>query len=110
MGRHASPAPAPPGPQDADEPRLRGLASRHLPRLALAAAAAVTTALAVVWTGNPWSTALVTGGLVAVVVLGAAWLAATVPQPPGPATPAAEPTQPIRPPRSAPGAGPDPVQ
>ena len=83
MGRHASPAASvPPDPQDAEDGPLSRALTRYLPRVTLAVAAAVTTTLAVAWTGNPWSTAGLAGGVVALVVLAAAWLASTVPPPP----------------------------
>ncbi|WP_146819203.1 hypothetical protein [Actinotalea fermentans] len=86
MGRHATP-PALPDPPDAPAGRAARLASRYLPRLVLAVCAAITTTLAVAWAGNAWSSATVAGGAVAVVVLGAAWLAGTVPSPPSESAP-----------------------
>lgn len=81
MGRHATSS-APHDPPDAPTGWASRAAARYLPRLVLAATAAVTTTLAVAWAGNAWSSAAVAGAAVAVVVLGAAWLAATVPSPP----------------------------
>lgn len=103
MGRHATPA-APLEPQDPAVGPAPGLISRYLPRLVLAATGAVTTTLAVAWAGNAWSSAAIAGGAVGAVVLGAAWLASTVPAPPdtsGSSAPSAP---------AAPSAGHEPVQ
>lgn len=94
MGRHATPA-VPVDPEEADAGRTSRLLSRYVPRLVLAATGALTTTLAVAWAGNAWSSAAVAGAAVGVVVLGAAWLASTVPAPPS---------------ESASEAGRDPVQ
>lgn len=53
-------------------------------RLVLGVVAGGTTALVLAWAGLTWRTALVTGGVAAVAVTLAAWVASTVPPVPGP--------------------------
>jgi hypothetical protein len=91
MGRHARPAPSAP-PPDAALPAplaVLGRLARLWPRLVLAATAGLTTTLVVAWAGTPWGTSALVGAGVAVVVLGAAWLATTVPPPARPTAPTA---------------------
>ncbi|KGM01338.1 hypothetical protein Q760_02090 [Cellulomonas cellasea DSM 20118] len=52
-------------------------------RVVLGAVAGGATALVLAWAGLPWRTALVAGGVGAVAVLLAAWVASTVPPVPG---------------------------
>lgn len=54
-----------------------------LERLGFGVAAAVTAALVLRWAGTPWRTCLLAASATLVVVPTAAWLAATVPGPPG---------------------------
>lgn len=77
MGRHSTPAEP---PEDAAPP--------HPPftwwtRAGLATAAAVSTGAVTAWAGLQWWAAVTAAVGVAVVVLLAAWAAATVPGPPG---------------------------
>lgn len=91
MGRHADRRAAEPAPEahdgvDGHHSRLGGtgrrlLGRRLLGRGFLAATAFVVGAVAVAWAGNEWSTAFAFGGVAAVVVLVAAWLAGTLPEP-----------------------------
>ena len=105
MGRHATPAaPAEPGDEQGLVSRL---VSRYVPRVVLAATGAATTTLAVAWAGNAWSSAALAGAAVGIVVLAAAWLASTVPTPPGPAEPPSPTATSAPPPHSA---GREPVQ
>ncbi|MBB2923096.1 hypothetical protein [Cellulomonas cellasea] len=52
-------------------------------RIVLGAVAGGATTLVLAWAGLPWRTALVAGGIGAVAVLVAAWVASTVPPVPG---------------------------
>jgi hypothetical protein len=75
MGRHSTSGAQPEGQVGA--PRL----ARWAQRVAFALTGGVTTALAVAWAGNTWAAAAGAGVAAGVVVLGAAWLASTVPPP-----------------------------
>jgi hypothetical protein len=76
MGRHATPAP------DAARPpreRFLGQVVTWCERLLLGAAAGAVVLGVLRWAGADWTTARWAGGIVAVVVVAAAWLSSTVP-------------------------------
>lgn len=89
-----APGGAPTAAQPSRPQRLRAALRSLGERVALGVAAGGGTALVLAWAGLAWRTALLAGGVGAVVVALAAWVASTVPPVPG--TPDAAPGEPGR--------------
>lgn len=81
-------APDRPAPRPGRVERLRAALRTLGERVVLGAVAGGATALVLAWAGLPWRTALVAGGVGAVVVVLAAWVSSTVPPVPGTSGPA----------------------